>query len=102
MVSVILSAMVSANGGQDRVSTKAKLADELVVLGAILVRARERAGLKQREVAERLGLPASHLSKIEAGSRRMDVIELIRLAEAMGIEPEEIVRELREAMTPAR
>ena len=102
MVSVILSAMVSANGGQHRVSTKAKLADELVVLGQILVRARERAGLKQREVADRLGLPASHLSKVEAGSRRMDVVELIRLAEAMGIEPEEIVRELREAMTPAR
>ena len=94
--------MTSPNGGQDRVSTKAKLAEELVLLGEILVRTRESAGLKQREVAEKLGLPASHLSKIEAGTRRMDVIELIHLAEAMGREPEEIVRELKTQLLDRR
>ena len=90
--------MASAHGGQDRISTKAKLADELVVLGEILVRVREHAGLKQREVADRLGLPASYLSKIEAGTRRLDVIELVRIAEAIGIDPAEIIRELREEL----
>ena len=90
--------MASAHGGQDRISTKAKLADELVVLGAILVRVREHAGLKQREVADRLGLPASYLSKIEAGTRRLDVIELVRIAEAIGSDPAEIIRELREEL----
>ena len=94
--------MTSPHGGQDRVSTKAKLAEELVLLGEIVVRTRESAGLKQREVAERLGLPASHLSKIEAGTRRMDVVELIRLAEAMGCAPEEIVRELKERLVAGR
>lgn len=90
--------MASAHGGQDRISTKAKLADELVVLGDILVRVREHAGLKQREVADRLGLPASYLSKIEAGTRRLDVIELVRIAEAIGSDPAEIIRELREEL----
>ncbi|MEO6260627.1 MAG: helix-turn-helix transcriptional regulator [Thermoanaerobaculia bacterium] len=90
--------MASAHGGQDRISTKAKLAGELIVLGEVLVRARERSGLKQREVAERLGMPASYLSKMESGTRRMDVIELIRVAEAMKSDPAEIIRDLQEAL----
>ena len=81
-------------GGADRVSTKAKLANELVTLGKVLVRARERAGLKQSDLAARLGLPASYLSKVEKGTRRLDVIELIRIAKAMEVDPAEIVREL--------
>ena len=85
----------SRHGGADRVSTKAKLADELKILGEVLVRAREKAGLKQTDVAARLGLPASYLSKIENGTRRLDVIELIQIAEAMGVDPAGIVRELR-------
>lgn len=62
------------------------------------MRARERAGLKQSEVAARLGLPASYLSKIENGTRRLDVIELIQIAEAMESDPAEIVRELQRAL----
>jgi transcriptional regulator with XRE-family HTH domain len=86
--------MKSRHGGQDRVSTKAKLADELLILGEVMVRVRERAGLKQADVAARLGLPASYLSKIENGTRRLDVIELIHIAEALDADPADIVREL--------
>lgn len=86
--------MVSRAGGRDRVSTKTKLASELVILGQVLVRAREKRGLKQSEVAARLSLPASYLSKVEKGTRRLDVIELVRIAEAMDVDPAEIVREL--------
>jgi transcriptional regulator with XRE-family HTH domain len=89
-------------GGAGRVSTKAKLAPELRLLGEVLVRARQRAGRKQAEVAARLELPASYLSKIESGTRRLDVIELIRVAEAMDVDPAEIVRQLREAMRGSR
>lgn len=91
--------MTSRHGGADRVSTKSKLAGELRILGEVLVRARERAKLKQADVAARLGLPASYLSKIESGTRRLDVIELIRIAEAMGIDPAELVREVRRALS---
>jgi transcriptional regulator with XRE-family HTH domain len=85
----------SRYGGQDRISTKAKLADELVILGEVLVRARERAGLKQSDVAAKLALPASYLSKIENGTRRLDVIELVRIAEAMHTDPAAILSELK-------
>jgi transcriptional regulator with XRE-family HTH domain len=90
--------MPSRHGGADRVSTKAKLSNELLILGRVLVAARERAKLKQSDVAARLGLPASYLSKIENGTRRLDVIELIRIAEAMEIDPAEIVRKLQEEL----
>jgi transcriptional regulator with XRE-family HTH domain len=90
--------VTSRYGGADRVSTKTKLASELALLGRLLVAARERAGLKQSDVAAKLGMPASYLSKIENGTRRLDVIELIRIAEAMEIDPAEIVSKLQEEM----
>ena len=94
--------MASKSGGADRISTKAKLADELLVLGKVLVRVREARGLKQAEVAERLGLPASYLSKIENGTRRLYVIELIQIAQAMEVGAEEIVRELESELKKKR
>ncbi|HEX9407403.1 MAG TPA: helix-turn-helix transcriptional regulator [Thermoanaerobaculia bacterium] len=90
--------MKSRHGGTDRVSTKTKLAEELKILGEVLVRARERAGLKQSDVAARLGLPASYLSKVENGTRRLDVIELIHIAEAMDIDPAEVVGDLQNSL----
>ena len=90
--------MPSPTGGADRISTKTKLAAELLILGRVLALARERVGLKQADVASRLGLPASYLSKVENGTRRLDVIEFVRIAEAMELDPAEIVSDLREAL----
>jgi transcriptional regulator with XRE-family HTH domain len=90
--------MATRCGGQDRISTKAKLADELVVLGTVLTEAREARRLKQGEVAARLGLPASYLSKIESGTRRLDVIEFIRIAEAIGNEPSALLAKVKSAL----
>lgn len=49
-------------------------------LGERLRLAREYVGLKQEEVARHLGIPRSALSNIEAGQRRIDALELARLA----------------------
>jgi transcriptional regulator with XRE-family HTH domain len=86
--------MATRHGGADRISTKTKLAAELRILGEVLTRVREAVGVKQAELAARLGVPPSYLSKIENGTRRLDVIELVRIAEAMGADPAEIVREV--------
>lgn len=50
------------------------------VLSERLKEAREYVGLKQEDVAKKLGIPRSALSNIEAGSRKVDVIELTQLA----------------------
>ena len=94
--------MKSRTGGADRVSTKAKLAAELSILGRVLAETRERAKWKQTDLAAKLGMPASYLSKIENGTRRLDVIELIQIAEAMDVDPARIVRELRDALLQAK
>ena len=50
------------------------------VLGERLKEAREYVGLKQDDIAKKLGIPRSALSNIEAGTRRVDAIELAQLA----------------------
>jgi transcriptional regulator with XRE-family HTH domain len=50
------------------------------VLGERLKEAREYVGLKQDDVAKKLGIPRSALSNVEAGSRKVDAIELAQLA----------------------
>jgi len=39
------------------------------------------------------------LSKVENGTRRLDVIELIHIAEAMEMDPGELVRELQQELS---
>lgn len=49
-----------------------------------LVSARRLSGLSQGDVARRLRMPQSRLSRMESGERRVDVIELDALARVYG------------------
>jgi len=49
-------------------------------LGERLRIAREYVGLSQEEVAKHLGIPRSALSNVEAGQRKLDTLELTKLA----------------------
>ena len=59
-----------------------------------LVQLREEAGLRQTDLAERLGRPQSFVSKYETGERRLDVVELRTICSALGTTLEELVRYL--------
>jgi transcriptional regulator with XRE-family HTH domain len=53
-------------------------------LCALLRQVRQEAGLTQVDVAKRLDVPQSFVRKYESGERRLDVIELRYVAEAIG------------------
>lgn len=52
----------------------------------VLVEARHAAGLTQRALAELIGRPYTIIANIERGERRIDVVEFIALARAMGLD----------------
>jgi transcriptional regulator with XRE-family HTH domain len=59
-----------------------------------LVAARKRATLTQRQLAEKLKRPHSFIGRIEAGERRVDVIEFIEITRALGADPHTILARL--------
>jgi hypothetical protein len=61
---------------------------------ALLEGARQSKGLTQAEVARRLGKPQSFIAKYEAGERRLDVVEFLEVAEAIGVPMLKILRGL--------
>jgi transcriptional regulator with XRE-family HTH domain len=54
---------------------------ERLAIAEKLRQAREYVGLSQDEVASRLAIPRTALSNIETGQRKVDVIELRKLAD---------------------
>ena len=52
------------------------------------------AGLRQVDLAKALGLPQSMISKFESGERRLDVLEMRDICEALGISFSSFVEEL--------
>lgn len=60
-------------------------------LGSNLKAARTRLGLTQEQVAERSGVHATEVSRIEAGKRDPQVSTLVRLAKAVDVEPGELL-----------
>jgi transcriptional regulator with XRE-family HTH domain len=63
-------------------------------LAELLVAYREQAGLKQSELAERLGRHQPFVSNLEAGQRRLDLVELLDIAAALDFDPRDLIGEL--------
>lgn len=60
----------------------------------LLVEARRSRRLTQAEVARRLGRPQSFVSKFEMGERRLDVVEFLDVARAIGVCGIDLIRRL--------
>jgi transcriptional regulator with XRE-family HTH domain len=67
---------------------------------AALIDARKAKHLSQQELAARPGKPQSFVSKYERGERRLDVIEFLYVARALGLSATEIISDL-ESKPPA-
>jgi transcriptional regulator with XRE-family HTH domain len=61
----------------------------------LLVARRKSLGVSQYELAKRLNKPQSFVAKIERYERRIDVIEFLKIAEALEIDPCEVIRSIQ-------
>ncbi|HKV54446.1 MAG TPA: helix-turn-helix transcriptional regulator, partial [Candidatus Binataceae bacterium] len=57
------------------------------VVGQVLSDIRKRAGVTQQELAQRLNKPQSFVSAYENGQRRIDLLEFMRITEALRVDP---------------
>lgn len=64
-------------------------------LRELLIEARHAAGLTQVELSKKLRRPQSYVSKYERGERRLDVVEFVEVAEAVGADPAVVINLLR-------
>ena len=71
---------------------------EYTVIREVIVEARKEAGINQRELALRIGKTPSHLSLVERGQRRIDVLELYYIAQHIGLDFVTIARRIAERM----
>jgi transcriptional regulator with XRE-family HTH domain len=68
----------------------------------LMVGARKAAGLTQHALALRLKKPQSFIAKYEGGERRLDVVEFIAVARALGAEPLKLMAALLSGKGKAR
>jgi transcriptional regulator with XRE-family HTH domain len=64
-----------------------------------LYRLRLGSGLRQSDLADKLQVPQSFISKIESGERRIDLIELREICLALGSNLKEFINEFEKALT---
>ena len=58
----------------------------------LLKELRVARSLTQSQLADRLGLPQSYVSKYETGERRLDFVETFFICDALGITVEDFAR----------
>ena len=74
--------------------TKSALSKAYEQFRVLLIEARRTSGLTQEDLARLLDKPQSFISKYERGERRLDIIEFLQVAKALGMNASEVVQQL--------
>jgi transcriptional regulator with XRE-family HTH domain len=59
---------------------------------------RKQSAIRQVDLANQLEVPQSFISKYESGARNLDIIELRRICQLMGISLQDFVKKLEESL----
>ena len=71
-------------------------------LQGVLVSLRKTAGLSQMQLAERLGVGQSYISKIERGEAYVDVLVFVEWCQACGVKAGQTLDHLSTSLPSAR
>ena len=63
-------------------------------LQGLFKKRRKEAGLRQVDLARKLGKPQSYVSKYESGEKSLDILEAKEICEALGVRLSSFVKEL--------
>ncbi len=74
-----------------RVSVKTDQNNSLVRLGTAIRTRRLAAGLSQEALADYAGVDGSHMGKIERGERNVTILNILRVAQALGCAPSDLL-----------
>jgi len=75
-----------------------KYSQDLRVISDLLMEERKKAGVFQEDLAEMLAKPQSFVSRVEAGKRRLDIVELRRVLDALGVDFMEFMAQVDAAL----
>ena len=67
-----------------------------------LVAVRHAAGIRQQALAKKLERPQSFIAKYEGRERRIDVVEFIAIARALGADPVKLFRDFVTGKAPPK
>lgn len=72
--------------------------DDYAAFVVMMKAMRVEQGVTQAELASRLNQPQSYISKSERRERRIDVVEFIRITEALGLDPLEALKRVQRGL----
>lgn len=72
--------------------------EQYKAVGACLAAARRNGSVTQQQLAAKLSKPQSFVSELERGQRRVDVVELIVIARAVGVDPVKLFAKIVESV----
>ncbi len=64
----------------------------LVLFGRRLAELRKMQGISQEQLALMSGVARSYVSGVERGKRNISLLNIVRLAETLGVGPEELLK----------
>jgi transcriptional regulator with XRE-family HTH domain len=76
-------------------ATRATLAEKKRFL-SLVRQMRVDAGLRQADLAQKLGTPQSFVSRYESGDRRLDVLELRQICGVLGVSLGDFIQRLED------
>lgn len=85
--------MPAADSSPPAVMEKSLNSPDYARLIGLLVAVRHAAGVRQQALAKQLGRPQSFIAKYEGGERRLDVVEFVAIARALGADPIKLLRD---------